>query len=61
MDLTQGNNHRKYEFCLKSRPRFIWLVSLADETCFALSHADGGLVQLTELPELPSRGAVLSN
>ena len=56
MDLTQGNNLPKYEFCLKARPRFSWLVSPVDETCFALSHADGEFIQLTELLELPSRG-----
>lgn len=55
------DNHPKYDFCIKAKPKYFWLVSPTNEVCLELSYVNGGLIQLTELPELLDKEAIISN
>jgi hypothetical protein len=47
-------NHPRHQFCLATRPAFLWAVAPDSELCFEVRCA-GHAVELEPLPSLPSR------
>jgi len=47
-------NHPRHQFCLATRPAFLWAVAPDGELCFEIRSAEH-LVELAPLPSLPSR------
>ena len=47
-------NHPRHQFCLATRPPFLWLVAPDGELCFEI-HCAEHAVELDPLPSLPSR------
>lgn len=58
-ECTNPSNHPKYEFCLKAKPGYFWLVSPGIELCLELSYFDGGVIRSSKLSELPSKENIL--
>lgn len=50
-------NHPRYEFCLFSRPAYLWAVAPDANLCFEVK-CDSGAIQLAQLPSLPPRSLI---
>jgi hypothetical protein len=50
-------NHPRYEFCLSSRPAYLWAVAPDAEFCFEVG-CELGALELQELSSLPPRSLI---
>jgi hypothetical protein len=47
-------NHPRHEFCVTTRPSYLWALAPDGEGCFAVT-CNGGVLELEPLPSLPPR------
>jgi hypothetical protein len=50
-------NHPRYEFCLSSRPTYLWAVAPDAEICFEVK-CEQSSIELEQLPSLPPRSLI---
>jgi hypothetical protein len=56
-DCAFQQNHGVFEFCARSRPRYLWIVAPTADVCFKLSYTNT-TVEVEELLSLPPRSHI---